>query len=92
MVGAVHNVHFERFGEGADGGMDGRVCLSGAKKWIVQAKRYKSNSALLRQLKKKKLRCIECYKRYFLVCASSLNPDIKQKILETAEPIYTLYS
>lgn len=87
VVGAVHNVHFERFGEGADGGMDGRVCLSGAKKWIVQAKRYKSNSALLRQLKEEKIKMHRVLpQRYFLVCASSLNPDIKQKILETMSP------
>lgn len=31
IVGAIYGVHFERFGEGADGGMDGEVLLENLK-------------------------------------------------------------
>lgn len=50
IVGVIHDVYVEKFGEGIDGGTDGRVCMPSGDKWIVQAKRYKSTSGLSSQM------------------------------------------
>lgn len=67
--------------------MDGRVCLPNGEKWIVQAKRWQNNSALVTQMKEEKLKMDRVTpQRYFLVGASSMNPDVKEKILEAMNP------
>ena len=50
ILSALHSVHFERYGEGRDGGVDGKYVTSDGGVWIVQAKRYRDTKALLRQM------------------------------------------
>lgn len=50
ILSALHSVHFERYGEGRDGGVDGKFVTSIGGIWIVQAKRYRDVKALLRQM------------------------------------------
>ena len=37
ILSALHSVHFERYGEGRDGGVDGKFVTSDGGIWIVQA-------------------------------------------------------
>lgn len=87
IVGTVHGVFFERFGEGSDGGIDGRVCKDNSATWIIQAKRYKSSSSLLSQMTKEKPK-MDMLKpqRYFLVTSSSLSPQMKDKLKDEMSP------
>src|SRR5690554_5647348 len=50
ILSAMHGVHFERYGEGRDGGVDGKFLTNDGGIWIVQAKRYRDVKALLRQM------------------------------------------
>jgi len=87
IVGVIHGVFFERFGEGSDGGIDGRVCRDNSATWIIQAKRYKSSSSLLSQMTKEKPK-MDMLKpqRYFLVTSSSLSPQMKDKLKDVMSP------
>lgn len=89
ILSALHSVHFERYGEGRDGGVDGKCVTSDGGIWIVQAKRYRDVKALLRQMEheqKKMLQLPQAPARYFLVTACSLSPANKAAIQQAMEP------
>lgn len=60
ILSALHSVHFERYGEGRDGGVDGKYVTSDGGVWIVQAKRYRDVKALLRQMGHEQKKCNNC--------------------------------
>ena len=60
ILSAVHGVHFECYGEGRDGGADGKFVTSDGGVWIVQAKRYRDVKALLRQMEHEQKKCCNC--------------------------------
>jgi hypothetical protein len=84
LLQADLGISFESFGPGADKGIDLRYAI-GAKKIIVQAKRYvdSSFSSLLRELRAERLK-VERLKpsRYILAIAQTLSPSQKDKIAE----------
>lgn len=87
IVGTVHGVFFERFGEGVDGGIDGRVCKNNSTTWILQAKRYKNSSSLLSKITTEKPKMDKVKpQRYFLVTSSSLSPQMKDKLKDEMSP------
>ncbi|MDD2448823.1 MAG: restriction endonuclease [Sulfurimonas sp.] len=87
IVGAVEGVFFERFGEGTDGGIDGRVYKDNSSMWIIQAKRYKNSSSLLSQMTEEKPKMDKLKpQRYFLVTSSSLSPQMKDKLKDEMDP------
>lgn len=89
ILSALHSVHFERYGEGRDGGVDGKCVTSDGGIWIVQAKRYRDVKALLRQMEheqKKMLQLPQAPARYFLVTACSLSPANKAAIQQVMGP------
>lgn len=87
IVGTVHGVFFERFGEGVDGGIDGRVCKNNSTTWIFQAKRYKNSSSLLSKITTEKPKMDKVKpQRYFLVTSSSLSPQMKDKLKDEMSP------
>lgn len=87
IVGTVHGVFFERFGEGVDGGIDGRVCKDSSTVWILQAKRYKNSSSLLSKITTEKPKMDKVKpQRYFLVTSSSLSPQMKDKLKDEMSP------
>lgn len=89
ILSALHSVHFERYGEGRDGGVDGKYVTSDGGVWIVQAKRYRDVNALLRQMgheQKKMQQLPQAPARYFLVTACSLSPANKAAIQQAMGP------
>jgi hypothetical protein len=89
ILSALHSVHFERYGEGRDGGVDGKFVTSDGGIWIVQAKRYRDVKALLQQMEheqKKMLQLPQAPARYFLVTACSLSPANKAAIQLAMRP------
>ncbi|MCK9534824.1 MAG: restriction endonuclease [Pseudomonas sp.] len=72
VLSAVHGVHFERYGEGPDGGIDCKYVAAEGEVWIGQAKRYKDVNALLRLMPKEQQKMLDQSPqpaRYFLVTA-----------------------
>ena len=47
LIGRLQEVRFEEFGEGADGGIDGRYVQDGDGVTILQAKRYEKTAITL---------------------------------------------
>lgn len=89
ILSALHSVHFERYGEGRDGGVDGKYVTSDGGVWVVQAKRYRDVNALLRQMgheQKKMQQLPQAPARYFLVTACSLSPTNKAAIQQAMAP------
>lgn len=89
ILSALHSVHFERYGEGRDGGVDGKYVTSDGGVWVVQAKRYRDVNALLRQMgheQKKMQQLPQAPARYFLVTACSLSPTNKAAIQQAMGP------
>ena len=89
ILSALHSVHFERYGEGRDGGVDGKFLTNDGGIWIVQVKRYRDTKALLRQMEheqKKMLQLPQAPARYFLVTACSLSPANKAAIQQVMRP------
>lgn len=89
ILSAVHSVHFERYGEGPDGGVDCKYITNEDEVWIGQAKRYRDVKALLRQMEheqKKMLQLPQAPARYFLVTACSLSPSNKAAIQQAMGP------
>lgn len=60
ILSALHSVHFERYGEGRDGGVDGKFVTNDGGLWLVQAKRYRDTKALLRQMEHEQKKCSNC--------------------------------
>ena len=89
ILSTLHSVHFERYGEGRDGGVDGKFLTNDGGIWIVQAKRYRDVKALLRQMEheqEKMLQLPQTPARYFLVTACSLSPANKTAIQQVMGP------
>lgn len=89
ILSAVQGVHFECYGEGRDGWVDGKFVTNDGGIWIVQAKRYRDVKALLRQMgheQKKMQQLPQTLARYFLVTACSLSPTNKAAIQQAMEP------
>ena len=89
ILSAVHSVHFERYGEGPDGGVDCKYVTSEDQVWIGQAKRYKDVRSLLRQMPQehqKMLQQSQTPTRYFLITACSLSPENKVAIQRAMQP------
>jgi|LSQX01.1.fsa_nt_gb O-antigen/teichoic acid export membrane protein len=89
ILSALLSVHFERYGEGRDGGVDGKYVTSDGGVWVVQAKRYRDVNALLRQMgheQKKMQQLPQAPARYFLVTACSLSPTNKAAIQQVMGP------
>ena len=89
ILSALHSVHFERYGEGRDGGVDGKFVTSDGGIWIVQAKRYKDINALIRLMPKEQQKMLGQPRkpaRYFLVTACSLSPANKAAIQQAMRP------
>ena len=75
----------ESFGEGQDDGIDLR-CSNG-EYIVVQAKRYKSFSSLLSNLKKEQIKVVKLKpERYILTTSHSLSPANKETIKELFKP------
>lgn len=59
ILSAAHNVHFERYGEGPDGGIDCKHVATEGEVWVGQAKRYKDVNALLRLMPKEQQKMLD---------------------------------
>lgn len=89
ILSAVHGVHFERYGEGSDGGVDCKYVTDQGEVWIGQVKRYKNVNALLRQMPQEQQKMLDQPQkpvRYFLVTASSLSPANKSALQKSMQP------
>lgn len=89
LIGRVLGVRFEQFGEGPDGGIDGRHVAGSNGVVILQAKRYeKSNiSALKRTMKQERNKIDEVSpERYILSTSVSMTPARKKALMEICGP------
>lgn len=84
IIGAMKDTYFQRFTAGADGGID---ALLDDKNWIIQSKRYKNLSDLLKVIKTEKPKLDKLNpKKYFLVTSCSLTPANKESIKSILSP------
>lgn len=88
LIGRETGVRFEQFGEGPDGGIDGRHAR-GPDLTILQAKRYDASafSELMRVMRSSRA-TIDAMapSRYILSTSVSMSPDRKRKLMEVVGP------
>lgn len=88
LIGRDAGIRFEQFGDGPDGGMDGRHAR-GPDLTVLQAKRYDENgfSELLRVMRNSRT-AIDTMApgRYILSTSVSMSPDRKRKLMEVVGP------
>lgn len=88
LLTAEHNLRYEAFSAGPDGGIDLRATHAG-RTTIVQCKHYlrSSDSALLRDLSLELARLPSLKPdRYIIATTASVTPATKQKLLKTFSP------
>lgn len=85
IVQIRENIKLENFGNGRDGGMDGRYISSKGKVTVLQVKHYKaySKTSLEQELEKAKEIKPD---RYILALSYDVRPDTKEKIKEMFKP------
>lgn len=87
LINAHEGLGLANFAEGRDGGIDLRYSQGGGRSVIVQAKRYKNYSDLIKVLRKEveKLRRLNP-KRYMMTTTVDLTPANKQEIINLFTP------
>ena len=87
LINAHEGLGLANFAEGRDGGIDLRYSQSGGRSVIVQAKRYKNYSDLIKVLRKEveKLRRLNP-QRYMITTTVDLTPANKQEIISLFTP------
>lgn len=89
VLSAIHEVYFQRFPEGPDGGIDCKYVGDDGSIWIGQAKRSQSTATLIRKLQKEQVKMSKLDSspnRYFLVAACGLTDKNKERIKEIMHP------
>lgn len=84
LVSKRENCIFQRFGEGADGGIDG-LYVSGEERIILQVKRVKARNSTLRSILKReyeRLKNKNCTRYILVLSLDSLREEEKEKIRE----------
>ncbi len=81
-------VRYQRFGEGRDGGVDLLYDDPTSGKTVVQCKRYRDTSQLIRVLKNSEVTKVRCLKpqRYCLLTTAILTPSNKKSIQAIFSP------
>lgn len=87
LINAHEGLGLANFAEGRDGGIDLRYSQGGGRSVIVQAKRYKNYSDLIKVLRKEveKLRRLNP-QRYMITTTVDLTPANKQEIISLFTP------
>ena len=89
LIGRLQEVRFEEFGEGADGGIDGRYVQDGDGATILQAKRYEKTAitALKREMQGEREKIDRLApQRYILSTSVSMTPGRKRDLMEICGP------
>ena len=89
LIGRALGIRFEQFGEGADGGIDGRHAPETESLTILQAKRYERSAiaALKREMKKERAKIDQLAPdRYILSTSVAMTPQRKQDLAEICGP------
>ena len=89
LIGRALGLRFELFGEGVDGGMDGRHVTGPGGITILQAKRYEPSGmpALRRTMKEERAKIDRLAPdRYILSTSVSMTPGRKQDLMEICGP------
>ena len=89
LIGRALGIRFEQFGEGADGGIDGRHAPEAQSLTILQAKRYERSaiSALKREMSKERAKIDQLAPdRYILSTSVAMTPQRKQDLVEICGP------
>jgi hypothetical protein len=89
LIGRVLGIRFEQFGEGSDGGIDGRYFEDADGLTILQSKRYEKSAiaALKREMKSERAKIDRLAPtRYVLSTSVSMTPDRKQSLIEICGP------
>lgn len=89
LIGRALGIRFEQFGEGADGGIDGRHAPEAQRLTILQAKRYERTaiSALKREMSKERAKIDRLAPdRYILSTSVAMTPQRKQDLIEICSP------
>ncbi|APE42451.1 hypothetical protein BOO69_02725 [Sulfitobacter alexandrii] len=89
LIGQVLGVRFEQFGEGADGGIDGRYVEDADGVTILQSKRYEKSAiaALKREMNSERAKIDRLAPtRYILSTSVSMTPGRKQSLMEICGP------
>ena len=89
LIGRALGIRFEQFGEGADGGIDGRHAPEAESLTILQAKRYERSAitALKREMKKERAKIDQLAPdRYILSTSVAMTPQRKQDLAEICGP------
>ena len=90
LIGRALGLRFELFGEGVDGGMDGRHVTGPGGITILQAKRYEPSGmpALRRTMKEERAKIDRLAPdRYILSTSVSMTPGRKQDLMEILRPV-----
>ncbi|APX13871.1 TIR domain-containing protein [Tateyamaria omphalii] len=89
LIGRKLGIRFEQFGEGADGGIDGRHAPEAGKLTILQAKRYEKSAiaALRREMSTERAKIDRLEPdRYILSTSVAMTPQRKQDLVEICGP------
>ena len=89
LIGRALNIRFEQFGDGADGGIDGRHAPEAEALTILQAKRYEKTAitALKREMSKERAKIDQLAPdRYILSTSVAMTPKRKQDLVEICGP------
>ncbi len=89
LIGRVLGIRFEQFGEGADGGIDGRCFEDADGVTILQSKRYGKSAiaALKREMKRERANIDRLSPmRYILSTSVSMTPERKQSLMDICGP------
>jgi hypothetical protein len=89
LIGRALGIRFEQFGEGADGGIDGRHAPQAESLTILQAKRYERSAiaALKSEMSKERAKIDKLAPdRYILATSVAMTPQRKQDLMEICGP------
>lgn len=89
LIGRALGIRFEQFGEGADGGIDGRHAPEAEHQTILQAKRYEKSAfaALTRVMAIERAKIDRLAPdRYILSTSVTMTPRRKQDLMEICGP------
>ena len=89
LIGRALGIRFEQFGEGADGGIDGRYAPQAESLTILQAKRYERSAiaALKSEMSKERAKIDKLAPdRYILATSVAMTPQRKQDLMEICGP------
>lgn len=89
LIGRALGIRFEQFGEGADGGIDGRHAPQAECLTILQAKRYERSAiaALKSEMSKERAKIDQLAPdRYILATSVAMTPQRKQDLMEICGP------